>query len=403
VTYVFDTVLTYLKPKNVARLEQTCRRFAVNPERSRRLALSGPLWNYPSTVVCKSIRVYCNENLQDSTRALSELITSVLADMTPSSQVDLSEWLDQMAQKASIWSRNVIMPTVVDLGPVYVYNVRSMRPDFCNLKWMLRSEKVEMPAKKDILLFFITLSDFIGDDEYEDRDILRDFYRYDLDGEIMRLAVSHPSTDRNQLEELNEEIGYIACMLLNQEILSRGLRHREWVGQNSPIDALTMAMHSLYIQSFPYNWPCIPYYLYDEVSACREEEIQEFWRTEHPRVFRIWKNTFAEIFRWLRETEADKHDVEFILMNQCTLFANLFHAGCTDIVPINSFSFGVFVMKKCMEHGSTVALIKSLASERDYSKFIADYYTMTKLCSKAFRRTLEWKDLEEYQASYGFY
>jgi hypothetical protein len=72
VTYVLDIVFTYLTPKDVARLEQTCRRFAANPERSRRLALGylahfGRIayFIYSSTVVSNSIRMDCNENLQD--------------------------------------------------------------------------------------------------------------------------------------------------------------------------------------------------------------------------------------------------------------------------------------------------------------------------------------------------
>jgi hypothetical protein len=40
-------------------------------------------------------------------------------------------------------------------------------------------------------------------------------------------------------------------------------------------------MDYLYIHSFPYNRPCIPY-SYDEVPGCRDEDIQElFWNSSN--------------------------------------------------------------------------------------------------------------------------
>lgn len=74
--HVLERVATFLLPKDVARLEQTCRGFAAQPERNRRSSLSIPLLNLRSDEVLERIRIYCSEKLAVPRVALRSLIMS---------------------------------------------------------------------------------------------------------------------------------------------------------------------------------------------------------------------------------------------------------------------------------------------------------------------------------------
>jgi hypothetical protein len=381
---VLDKVFTYLKPEDVARLEQTCRRFAVNPERGRRLALSSPLRNiFPSEERDKWLRTYCNEKLQDHTSALRELVASVFDELAPSSNDEYFLWRKLLPLRMDISSLNTIMSSCVSFRPEHLLDSTRSSFDYCACKWLLQSEKVHPSTKASLLM---ELNDEFAMQSHYDDQHWRGFYRYGLDDEIMRLALSLESIGDNE-EELYE-LRKIAFMVLNNSILSNGVKLRQSLNRDSPLFALSMSFNSVYNQHIPKQWPGKEYY-FEEIHEPTQEDVEEYWRNENPRVFRMWKSALFETFKWLRESE--KYDLlQYILLNQFTMVNNLPTSG--GKVPISCYSFGAFLVKRSMEHGGAIAFTKHLINQRDFAKLIADFYTMTRLYSKEFPKMLDWQD-----------
>ena len=222
---------------------------------------------------------------------------------------------------------------------------------------------------------------------------IRDAYRYDFDGELMRLAVSL-SLNAHQEEEgpEGEQVRHMheaALSTLNNFVLYRGQKIQERersVGLDSPLGRQMDPIVTIFATCIPRRWPCESEVM-ERTWAYTAEEVLEYWENGHPRVFRNWKYGLAETFKWLSQMNSAGY--EYVLIHQFALISQIPHVGG---VPVSALSFALFLVKKCMEHGGITQLTKTLVSKRDYAEFIADYYSMIRLYNEAFPMILDWRD-----------
>jgi hypothetical protein len=246
----------------------------------------------------------------------------------------------------------------------------------------------------------VELNEFaIQTSDYDDQH-WRGFYRYGLDDEIMRLALSLESIG-DDTEELYE-LRYIAFMVLNNSILSNGGKLRESLNRDSPPFAPSISFDSVYNQHIPKPWPGRAEFNFEESYEPTLEDVEEYWRNENPRVFRMWKAALFETFKWLREAETYDLISQYILLNQFTVLNNV-HSTSGGKVPITCYLFGTFLVKRSMEHGGAIAFTKHLINQRDFANLIADFYAMIRLYSKVFPKMLDWKDtvVAQYSMTFG--
>jgi tetratricopeptide (TPR) repeat protein len=378
---IFDKVLTYLTTKDVASLERTCRLFAANPEQRRRLAFSGPLSNLHSDQVEQCVRVYCNQKLNEPIGALSELLVSALEVIPQSHCSELPRWLRSMLRQASVISRNTIMSTCA--RHKHLHDAMFFSFDLCAYKWLLRMETYSLSAKKQAVMHICQ--------DLSDEDHIRDFYRYDIDGELMRLTVSLASTGDDLAAA---EIREIAFIVLNNLILNEGGKLRELHrqrGLDSPIITHFQSFAGIFAKYFPNRWPCAN----DAAGVVWEhswdytEDIDAYWTNNHPKVFRQWKTALSEAFKWLPQAEKCAPH-QFILLSQCSLLQRSLTE--VDGIAVNAFSLALFMMKMSLEHGGSSALTRTLVSQRDYAKLISNFYSMIRLYKEAFPEIIDWRD-----------
>jgi len=119
---VVDKIALFLTPRDVARLEQTCRGFAAQPERRRRMALSAPLYG-PAMMVMEiragskkqfeNIRIYCTEKLDDPLGSLRKLV-QVFLPYCVSVGPRMSDWMQHLLGNVDhkVAQRNTIQSTI---------------------------------------------------------------------------------------------------------------------------------------------------------------------------------------------------------------------------------------------------------------------------------------------------
>jgi hypothetical protein len=123
-------------------------------------------------------------------------------------------------------------------------------------------------------------------------------------------------------------------------------------------------------------------------SIIKRSNIDAYWTSSHPKVFRRWKASLSETFKWLRQ--AEKCDHQYILLNQFSLLQRfLTQAGS---VTVNAFSLGTFLIKISLEHGGTGALTMALVIQKDYAKLISNFYSMVRLYMEAVPEIIGWRD-----------
>jgi len=365
---ILDKVMAYLTPSDVARLEQTCKGFAAQPETRRRLALSSPLWNIRSDEVEHFLHTYCYDTLIEPPRkALSDLILSVLSLERPNSERYLPTWLQKMLQHANVFSRTTIEMTCADSG------LECLRKALCY--WIHSS----------------TLAPLVNLD-FEAQDI-RNIYRHDQDGAMLHLSlwlVMNNNEDADNAFRELAEIKQMAFGTLNNLIIWQGEKLRAKECQNgmrsSIIGAQAMSFSSLFSRCIPQQWPCKQ--RMERAWEYTAEDVDKYWTNSHTRVFRQWKSAFSEMLQWASKTETNGY--EYILAQQFALVQH--HPPFEVVIPVNSLSLGTFLMKKCMEYGGAAALQTNLVSQRDYAEFVADYYSMIRLYNATFPKMLEWHD-----------
>jgi tetratricopeptide (TPR) repeat protein len=379
---IFDKVMTFLTTKDVASLERTCQVLAANPEQRRRLAFSGPLWNVRTDQVEQCIRVYCNQKLNDPTSALSELIVSALALLPQSHGRDLPRWLRSMLQQASVTSRNTIMSACV--GHNHLHDAMLFSSDVCACRWLLRMENVSLSTKEQALTQIGF--DFSDEDDLSDEDRIRDVYRYDIDGELMRLTLSLASSgdDLNAFQIRDMAFGALHNLILNEGGRLQQL-HRN-IGLDSPLVTHARSLASTVAKYFPSSWPCEK--TWERNWNYTEEDIDGYWTSSNPKVFRRWKAALSEAFKWLRQAENCDH--QYILLNQFSLLQQF--ATQAGSVTVNAFSLGTFLMKIALEHGGTSALTRTLVSQRDYAKLTSNFYSMVRLYMDFFPEVIDWRN-----------
>lgn len=361
-TGVLDRVATFLSPKDVARLEQTCRGLAAQPERRRRISLSSPLLNFCSEKVDKRIGIYCSEKLDDPNGSLRTLVASILPIVDSRSyERTLPSWLRTMLDHADVAARNTI-----------------------------QSECVRQKSLLKPLCYWIRQSIFFGQHpltEQPDEEELLRMYRNDCDSQLLRVIawssqLIESGEDSEGLLELTRLPNAGFNNLISKSVVLRAAVSRT----GSPIEVVNQALNSVVSENFPHKWPC------EETLELgwnySADNIYMYFSKRNPRDFRRWKNAFQKLLKWAQD--AEPYNV------QITLFAQGIMTACiqqTGRVELKYFlTIGLFGMKKSMESGGAESLMRKVVTQRDVSELIADYYSMIRLYNVSLPKALAWRD-----------
>ena len=251
---VTENVYDYLTPTDVASMERTCRSFAVDAERGRRIALAGKLrtlskkscpaleaWDR-AEAVDEAIAKYVNGTAGSPQRALGAFISEVRHLFGKAEWVEYisSTKIDPMSLKAIIGAAfSEISPDEEhDLFGAIDFGHTSR--DFQIFKYILMCNAGPLTFMKHDVLQAMTNMNYDGDGGCR---FLRLFFQHSLDIEIMKLALS---LNGDFGDEYDDQLKQSALILLNNTILSEGGRRRPALhDSNDPLLDTMMTYHAM--------------------------------------------------------------------------------------------------------------------------------------------------------------
>lgn len=400
---ISDIIYSFLSPVDVAKLECTCKRFAIPSEHVRRIALVSKLVPrreasrdaYGAVVIEKSFVRYVNALEENNTMALIQFITEVrpLIDDVAFINYILSIKMVPLLLKTvlvSAFSNSIDDVEEILLDSVVAGDFASSR-DFEIAKFLLQSACSR--SVKNGLLVQMT---FLNDDDEEDGKFLRGFIYHSVDISVMNLVVNvGDGIDDQNLKEA-------ALILLNNTILSKCRAKRQRMTNiQDPITRHITSFFSLYTENILHDWPGVDDKLlsWNRIGSVTKESIEHYWNNETP-VFQMWNDTLFTLLQWVREVEKSGYEFEVLHVSR-TLLADL-----TDGVgssPLNYLSFGPFLVMKVIESGGTVSLSVKLKTQQDFTEFFLEYYDFVRLFGAGFSALDRFHDsvLAEHHALMG--
>eukprot|EP00579_Thalassiosira_antarctica_P025568 CAMPEP_0202023022 /NCGR_PEP_ID=MMETSP0905-20130828/50904_1 /ASSEMBLY_ACC=CAM_ASM_000554 /TAXON_ID=420261 /ORGANISM="Thalassiosira antarctica, Strain CCMP982" /LENGTH=785 /DNA_ID=CAMNT_0048585307 /DNA_START=386 /DNA_END=2743 /DNA_ORIENTATION=- len=394
---IMDVIYSFLTPTDVANLERTCKRFATNVERGRRIAIGSKLLfvkyssKQPSSclggndddcavAIENSLVKYFNAIDDSSTKALRDFVSEV------HHMIDDEVWKEYIAHvKMDPLSFNTILVAAFSntsaTGTQLLFEILDLdfvsSRDFQIAKFLLQGDNNACGSLKHIMLSQMS---HLDDDDY----FLRGFVQHSLDLEVMRLAVSIDDDDDD-----DNDLQSTVFVVLNNFILSKGGHRRQNMDQDDPIFVHTMAFHSLYTEHIPADWPGLIGSSFSwKNDSIKKDSIKQYWIDENPTMFRMWKVAILKLLKWVHDVEKEGCIFEYLLVSRVMLgeMIDLQHS------PISNFSFGPFLVMKAMEYGGAVSLSVRLRNEDDFTDLFCDYYNFLNLYSTGFPALIERRD-----------
>ena len=379
---VMDIIVGFLSPLDFAHLEKTCKKFAKNNERNRRVVIGSKLLcadNPSSKEVMTSFFTYINAVEDNPTKALQ----SFLSEVHP--MISGISWERMMDVKMDPLSFATILAAafsnsseesarlLFDLLDIDLV----LRRDFQIAAYILRGDNTTVQHS------LLNQISYLLDDE-SNENFYAGFFQHSLDLEVMRLAMSFGDdfVDMNGLKES-------AFIMLHNSILVKGSNRRQRMTTDDPIYTLGMECHAIYTENTPDDWPG----LIDENHSWANDSIErdsiKQTLIEDKRLFLMWKAAILKLLNWVHKLEKAHAISDFLVVYR--LILGEYIRDCMHS-PISVFSFSPFLIKKSVEFGGAISMSVRLNDEDDLTDFFHEYYEFLKLFRTGFQALHEYSD-----------
>ena len=383
---VMDEIYSFMAPQDVAKLECTCKRFAISPERGRRIAIATRCYAHfldseiytinEARAVKKYFERYVGCGDPSPRRALREFIVK------GSKVFDNKGWMECIYEiNFDPLSLKTIFETAFnEPSAVYNFDQLSSRRDFITAKYLIREGKMGSCWP------FMTM---LGSSHFETsdgkpNDLAIKFIMHGLDVELMRLTVS--------LDEYDDDIDNVnlrqsVMIQLNNIILAMGSRLPPLTVEH-PLFTISMECHSLYTEHVPDDWPGVDDSFTWDHGPVEKTRIKQYWKNEPAMLF-MWRSSILKLLKWVHDLEKGGYAFEFLLRNR-RIFGKM--AVEREAYPNNNFSFGSFLVMKAFEYGGAVSLSVKLKTRSDLTHLFVDYYDFLHVFSKGYPALISFRD-----------
>lgn len=370
-----DIVYSFMTPVDVARLECTCKQFAIDP-RGRRIALA---------TRCFERFIDTKDLTLDEEMTGQEVYGNYICCVTKSPRIAIKEFTQQMRPlfcDDDVWMEYIC---VIDMDPLslktileYAFDKLPMFLEFDDApRDFIIAKKLMRDGKPAICGPLIMCMNSIGceDEEGELSDFAKSFITHSLDIEVMRYAVTFGEEQHIDFGNLKES----SLILLNNIILSMGSRLPK-MNMENPVYHLSMDFHSLFTEHVPDEWPGVQGAYTWGSRPVAIESIKQYW-ISNPAMFNMWRLAIMKSLKWVHDLELGGHVFEYLLRSR-----RIFGEMTVDrqAYPINNFSFGPFLVMKAVEYGGSVSLSVKMICHDDYSSFFYDFYDFLHVFCKCY-------------------
>ena len=210
------------------------------------------------------------------------------------------------------------------------------------------------------------------------------FFKYSLDIEVMKLAVS---IDDDDADDGMRQLKDMAFTVINNSILLKSAIRRREMSQDDPLFSYTMAFHALYTEHIPDEYP-------GEVDWVRclfdKDSIEQYW-VDEPAMLRMWKVAFFKALKWVQELEKAGIVSDYLLLSRIVQGEDVRKHPNS---PINDFSLGPFLVMKSVDFGGAVAMSVRLGDEGEgiMTDLFYDFYSFLKLYRAGFPASVDYSD-----------
>ena len=381
---VMDGIYGFLTPRDVAKLECTCKSFAISPERGRRIAIASRCYAYfldseiytikEGRAVKKYFEKYISCADPSCRRALRDFVYK------GSKLFDSKGWIECVhVMEFDPLSLNTILDTAFDKpSTICDYDELSSRRGSITAKYAIREGK-----RSDcwsVIKMLDSSNMEISDDE--PNDLIRNFIIHGLDIELMKLAVS---LDENDDDDINLR-DYTLIQLINI-VINRGSRLPS-LNVKHPLYILSMECHSLYTEHVPDDWPGVDGTFTWGHDPIEKKIIQQYWKNE-PAMLHMWRSAILKLLEWVRKLEMGRFTFEYLLRSRL-IFGNM--AIDRTPSPTNNFSFGPFLVMKAFEYGGAVSMSAKVKTRSDLTHLFLDYYNFLRIFDQGFPLLVRYRD-----------
>ena len=179
------------------------------------------------------------------------------------------------------------------------------------------------------------------------------FFKYSLDIEVMKLAVS---IDDDDADDGMRQLKDMAFTVINNSILLKSAIRRREMSQEDPLFSYTMAFHALYTEHIPDGYPGVV----DWVRGLFDKDsIEQYW-VDEPAMLRMWKVAFFKVLKWVQELEKAGMVSDYLLLSRIIQGEDVRKHPNS---PINNFSLGPSLVMKSVDFGGAVAMSVRLGDE----------------------------------------
>ena len=350
-------LLPWLEPRDLARLEATCRWFgAATPERERfrRIVRCVPLCARVPAARPLAAR-YCAEWLGDADRAIERLVAQVLPRLRKKDWERRECFLAVVRRGAPLADRHRFWRACGRHQGMHRDMLYGAGHDACVLKWALRNPRITYQA----MLKVLPQAPLEGLEAHYGAGAggrgraegsrwaaaLDDVYRFGIDSELMQIA--HATRGRPDAEELvDTALGVLHTLIhrCGQALLRSAVQQR--------VGAALRAFRQLYIVLLPGHWPCEgPCETAWDYTAA---DVARYFG-ERPQAWLRWSTGLQGFRGWFAE-----HGLQWGHMLPLTLQALQCTSGADGAATVGFMSFALFCAKRCLELGGPVALFAPL-------------------------------------------
>ena len=371
---IMELIYSFLTPTDVVNLERTCKRY-VNVKRTRRIAIGSRLYVNPSSkdTIENAIVDYVNNTSDSSAIALQKLITKVKPIVRPGllPRYGFTSWefMDPVSFETFFvsafsnlsWKEADLLCEGIEWWYLSIW-------DFKIVRFLFQQEHTFVKHR--------LLSKIINRlNEPEVGRFTEVFFKYSLDLEVMKLALSIDDDD-DEMQELKDK----SFMILNNTMLVRSMARRDEMSKEDPLYGHTMEFYSLFVENVPNDYP-------GEIDLERglfdfdKDTIKQYW-IDDPSMLQMWKVALFKTLKWVREFEKAGLVSDYLLLSRIILAVESRQKHC--------FSLGPFLVMMSVESGGAVALSVRLEEDDAVIDLFYNYYSFLILYRKGYRKLKEW-------------